>query len=469
MAEKITINNELPPLSDDLRAWGLSLQVQGHVERALRMTEYAIKENPNDVQCLGQMATLLINKKDYDDALSYLDKAIKIDPNNKFLHYVFSRYFYSKDLYDEALSWAESALEIDEKFGDANIMAAMIWQIRGKRHMQTMYHNLACMNDPMQVELRTWLALDLLLAGDWDKGLELFESRLAVPGSNPIPQNGVQIWNGEDLIGKTIVVYAEQGAGDCIQFIRFAKTLKDHFHADKVIFASHIPYLNSLLNYAKGVDRVVDVHKEQVQGHNYQIAMMSLMRHIPRELWSENWDVFNFPESIISLAKEYALFHSVGLCWRGNTKHSNDARRSLSLQQILSVIPEETDFKFLNMQYSPTLDEIHDMKSTGVSLTGVEPKEVDMLGFALRMLRCGKVVTCDTVVGHLAGSLGIETKLLLPPGPDWRWGFEGDKAMWYPSLTLYRAKKPREWDDVTRKIRKEFSKPEVKVLGEDGK
>jgi tetratricopeptide (TPR) repeat protein len=459
MAEKILINPTISPLVDDLRACGFNLQMQGKVDQAIRMTELALREDPKNVDVLGQLATIHIAKADYEPAAKYLDEALKIDPNNALIKYAFSRYFYNQDHYQSALDWALDALDINPKMVDALIMAAMIYGINGNRHLQKLYHELAVESDPLQSELKVWTSLDQLLCGDFEKGLQNYEYRLATPGANPIPPNGKPIWNGEDLTGKSLVIYLEQGAGDCIQFLRFAKTIKEVFGAQQVIAGCHIPYGLELFRNVQGLDAVFNIHEAKCDNYDYHVAMMSLLKLIPIEHWYKNEQLFKFPASSVKIAKDSFSATSVGICWRGNPKHSNNARRSLKLADMLKVIPDKsvTNHHFSNIQYMPTLDESHSLKDNDIKFTGVEAPECDLMEMALRMLRLGKVVTCDTVIAHMAGSLGIETKLILSPGPDWRWGYEGNKTPWYSSITIYRAKSAMAWDDVTRAIRKELS------------
>lgn len=452
------------PLSEEIRQYGFSLQAGQKAERAYEVTKHALGLDPTNIDTLGQLGIICIILKKYKEAEGYLleARAKRGKPDHR-IEYSLGRLAYETDNYDKALAQAMIAHKIDPEATDPLILAAMMHGIKGNVWEQLLYHELASKKDPTNTELRVWCGMDAMLIGQFDAGLNNYEARLA--HANPMPQSGKPIWNGEDLAGKSIVVHLEQGVGDCIQFARFFRVLKDEYHATQVVVACHIPYLKSLLPYIDGVDVVYDAHTESANNQDYQVAIMSLLRIIPQDKWypdhADNGYMYKFPSSISNIVHEKKADNKIGICWRGNPRHSNDKRRSLKLEEMLECIPSNTWYEFFNLQHNPTNEELADLVIAGVGKSGVENPKCDIMEQVLRASTLGKVITCDTAVAHMAGSLGVPTIMLLPVGADWRWGTSGSKTPWYRNMTIIRAEKPLIWDDATKKVREMLKKQPV--------
>ncbi|MDR3425420.1 MAG: tetratricopeptide repeat protein [Alphaproteobacteria bacterium] len=301
-------------------------------------------------------------------------------------------------------------------------------------------------------------ALARLLAGDFERGWELFESRLEMPRAlrlhPPCPR-----WKGEDLGGKKLLIIAEQGFGDVIQFCRYQEFLTE----GELVWAVPKSLIRLLTPVVHGA--VLD-ERGPLPECDYYVPILSLALRTGKnrrdslspllggEGWGEGGLEEYTPASNAPLAPKRRTTPSalhlptgkhqrkIGLVWAGSPTHLRDHERSIPLQlfaPFLSAV--EADF------YAPfsgaALKQIDDLPVTPLDSLINDFADTAAL---LRQLDC--LVTVDTAAAHLAGSLGIKTFVLLPRSPDWRWGVAGDKTIWYPSLTLLRQPTNGDWQSV---------------------
>ncbi len=291
---------------------------------------------------------------------------------------------------------------------------------------------------PDFVEARFNLGLFLLAAGRYEEGWPLYEARSQVfreHGTLPFPQ-----WNGEDLQGKTLLLLPEQGYGDTIQFVRYARLLK----ALGVAMLSAIckPELAALLRTVEGIDAVVTT-PESLHAHDYWDSWMSLPLRFGTTLKSipattpyigvftnrlETWKARLPGEGL-----------RVGLVWKGNPEHHNDTERSLRHFSDLLPLWSVSGVRFVSLQVGSAEAETEQCGvQQPVLCLGREIR--DFADTATIVAQLNLVICVDTAVAHLAGALGIACWVMLPrSGTDWRWHREGVQSPWYPNdMYLFR-------------------------------
>jgi len=253
---------------------------------------------------------------------------------------------------------------------------------------------------------------ELLKAGDYARGLELFENRhtrhTAPPRQLRFPE-----WRGEPLEGKTILVWGEQGLGDEIQMVRFVRGLRER-GAATILLACHP--LNVRAFASAGADLVFGrLGKMSLPDYDYWVGMLSLPY-----LFGTRPETVSGRPYIPRIAQPTG---GVGLVWRGERRNPNDSNRSMPSPALLETIPG------------------------GVFL---EP-EGDMLDSIARLSALDAIVTVCTSWAHLGGAVGVPTHVMLCYDADWRWGL-GDRTPWYDSARLYRQKSPGDWGSVVEKV-----------------
>jgi tetratricopeptide (TPR) repeat protein len=286
------------------------------------------------------------------------------------------------------------------------------------------------------------LAVAALLAGDFSRGLREYEWRkrhdrfrrdfVDLPG----PQ-----WDGSDPAGRTILVHAEQGLGDTIQFARYLPAIAAH--GGRAVLACDrklIPLLAQLPG------TTVVAKNAPLPGYDCWIDQMSLPRAFATRLDSipaaEGY-LHADPARVAAWRAGLPSGRNVGLAWAGNPAHSNDRRRSMpvaALQPILAV----RGINFVNLQVGPRANE------TG--LPDLSPALTDYAETAALIAALDVLVTVDTSVAHVAGALGKPAWVMLPHTPDWRWLLGRETSPWYRSLRLFRQPRPGDWLAVTNRI-----------------
>lgn len=296
-------------------------------------------------------------------------------------------------------------------------------------------------------------ALVLLLAGRFEMGFEAFEHRWRSAAQTTRWQApGRELWDGRRLNGETVLVWAEQGLGDTLHFSRYLGFVRDR---GGVPLLEVQPELAALMRLAPLAEAVFARDRDPLPAADFHIPMMSLPRlagstpdRVPPALRFRA-----LPEPRITRDAGSAL--NVGLVWAGNPKHRRDAERSvpLSLLAPLAAVP---NLRLHVVQHGGARDQIGAC-GFGGCLTP-HPETADLLEAAALIRGLDLLITVDTAQAHLAGTLGVETWILLPHVPDWRWLMRRADSIWYPSVRLYRQDTARAWPPVIRRVAEDLTR-----------
>ena len=296
------------------------------------------------------------------------------------------------------------------------------------------------------------LALALLHDGRFHEGWEAYETRLAIPAFAPTSVPATPRWDGRDAAGRTILLIAEQGLGDAIQFVRLAEAVAER--GARVIVQAPRP-LVSLFRRIDGVSDVVATDDGEPK-HDSWLPLLSLAGKL-------GVDASNIPGTVPYLRSDATLRRAVaadlaldgslkvGIAWAGNRSNTNDRRRSIPLSLLAASWFEIEDVTWISLQHGDDEDQ-------GAHAPGAEhlvrlPWRNDFEGIAAMMDELDLVVTVDTSIAHLAGALARPVFVLLPFSSDWRWRTSRTDSDWYPTATLFRQPAPGEWHRVAAVVR----------------
>jgi len=462
-----------------------------HLERgdnadAESLLRHALAIEPRDAMALSNHGLALRNLRRWEEALLCFDKALRLDPaaathcNRALVLGDLGRHEEALAGFDRALSLkpdyveahAERAttlacLERDEEafaaFATAlslNSNDPRIFHNRGDMLMKRGDYAGAC-NDykraialqPTMAEPHAALGLCLLVHGDYRAGwpeyewrwstLELKETQRALP----MPR-----WRGdEDISGKTLLLLAEQGFGDTINFCRYAALAIAR--GARVILEVQPPLI-SLMKTLDGVT-VIAAGTPLPTSIDFYAPMLSL----PLAFGT---DAESIPAHIPYLTvnpERFADWGSrlsgidaphVGVVWSGNPAHRNDRHRSIPLE-VLSTLFEVEDVDFISLQRD--VRETDQKILSGLhNVTAWSGELRDFVDTAALVAALDLVITVDTAVAHLAGALGKPVWLLLPYVPDWRWLLERTDSPWYPSMRLFRQPRRGDWPAVIAEV-----------------
>jgi len=314
----------------------------------------------------------------------------------------------------------------------------------------------ALRGDPGNALWRTQRAEMLLVLGRWSEGFAEYEQRLLLPGFKTSVGLTAEIhspvWDGSDLAGRSILVLQEGGYGDTLQMIRYARGLKDRFHAGQVIAQVVGPLVN-LLKGMPELDSVVSVPEVPVA--DCHIPMMSLPHRFGTTVetpWAPYLDV---------PARTHPPLR-VGLVWHGSTHNPGDMTRSILPSGTL-VYPDLRTLVLSDLPVEWVCLQLGDARQIVANLPWGRKLQYPELAPEWTLAR-DVLATLDLVIGvetgiaHLSAAMGIPTWLLLGVSPAWRWLARGDRSPWYPSVRLFRARKLWDWSEPFAAVGKELQR-----------
>jgi tetratricopeptide (TPR) repeat protein len=295
-----------------------------------------------------------------------------------------------------------------------------------------------------------------LVLGDFAGGWDDYEYRWLWEGfPYQRPPFARPEWNGDDLNGRTLLVFNEQGLGDTIQFARYLRLLANR--GARVLFAGPAE-LKSLLGDLDGACQVLDA-EQPPPPFDVHAALLSLPR-----LCGTRLD--NIPAAVPYLplppVERFPLPPAtpgrlrVGLVWAGGAIHLNDKLRSIPLQNLLPLL-QTADCDFFSLQVGPRTADLAALPA-GISVTDVGSRVRDLADTAAVMRQLDLIISVDTATLHLAGALARPAWALLPYAPDWRWLLQREDSPWYPTLRLFRQAALGDWAGVITRVREELNR-----------
>jgi Flp pilus assembly protein TadD len=357
----------------------------------------------------------------------------------------------SKAAYDEAIRLRP---DYAEAFNNLGITLALQGELQGAIDSYGMAAQLV----PNHADAHKNRAMILLKIGDFRAGWEEFEWRWKCKDF-PRRSFAAPPWRGEPLAGKTILLHAEQGLGDTLQFIRYAAEIKNQ--GARVLVECQANLI-ALLKTCEGIDQLLP-QGAPFPPHDFQLPFMSLPRVLETSLETIPARVpYVLADTgrIEDWKNELSRFdgYRVGIAWQGNPKHIGDRTRSFPLR-LLEPLANISGVQLLSLQKGPGAEQleaqdlgfrVHDL---GRSLdTGPDA----FLDTAAVMKNLDLVVTADTSTAHLAGALGVPAWVALQFAADFRWLMQRDDNPWYPSVRLFRQERPDDWQPVFQKMSKEL-------------
>jgi tetratricopeptide (TPR) repeat protein len=307
--------------------------------------------------------------------------------------------------------------------------------------------------DPSNTTTQFNLAVAYLLAGDYKHGWAQYETRWQFEHLNGAEPKFVQPrWRGEDIKGKTILVVGEQGHGDCIQFSRFIFNL----HAlGAQVKLQVTDGLIPLLNQSNIIERV-GRYDEDMGEFDYWVPIMSIPGILGITL-DNLARLQNYLTARSDLIKAWQdklgpkTRMRVGFSWSGRKDSWIHQHKSVPFPVILDLIKSNPQYEWINLQIDASPEEEEQLSAVGVTrYPGSISSFADTAALIMHM---DVVVSVDTAISHLAGSLGRPTWVMLNQyGQDWRWLLDRNNSPWYPTATLFRQPTRGDWTSVTKKI-----------------
>jgi tetratricopeptide (TPR) repeat protein len=435
-----------PNHPDALNNLGFTYFGAGRVTEAIDLYRQALRLDPNHLQAHNNLGYALYGQGHMEEAISCFREALRIDPNHADPLNNLGVALDAQGLLAEASNCYRQALRFNPEHVDARSNLGIALMGQGKLAEADECYQKTLTLDPTHRSARWNRSLLHLLHGDYAKGWPDYEQR-SVQGGR-IPCDFAQPrWNGSALEGKTILLHAEQGLGDTLQFVRFAHQV--HERGGQVLLECP-PSLQTLLKGTPGVDRVVpkgkplpafDVHFPLMSlAGAFETTLATLPRSVPY-VWPDPNLVDNW-----RIALEPLKGFKVGIVWQGNPKQEDDRHRSVSLALFapLAAVP---GVQLISLQVGFGVDQLARVPFPVTDLgSRFDPSSLQDLAAVLPNLDL--VVTVCTSVAHLAGALGVPGWVVLKFVPYWCWLLNRSDSPWYPSLRLFRQPRQGAWSEV---------------------
>lgn len=413
---------------------------RGRPGAAITAFEKALTYAPELLPARVNLATLLYRRGNHEDAVSQLEEAVSFAPDSFDARLNLCAMLQQTNRTSDAVEIARGTLALAPVSPELllNLSSAETANGQPEDAWRTLDRALGVAPDYAPAKLNR--AMVRLLMGDMPGGWEDFEAR---PSRGILPHPSIAeipLWKGEDLLGRSIIVWAEQGYGDVIQFSRFLPVLKEH---GALVFLHVPPALERLFTGIPALEGVLVRDRDgYLPTADFQLPLLSIMNRLNIGLEDIALTKDFTPQSTqgieLSVNDDKPI---VGICWQGSEANPNDHRRSISPAALLDRLPG-VDFQFIGLQF-------------GISDAPLDNPGKDVQDFAemaALIQQTDLVISVDTSVAHLAGALNKPIWTMLSYAPDWRWQTEREDSPWYPTMRLFRQPAPGDWNGVFDQI-----------------
>ncbi len=355
---------------------------------------------------------------------------------------------------DDAVNCFRNAIAFDPVYLDAHNNLGNALAQQGKWEESLASYEQALQLAPLDAEVRWNRSLVLLICGDLQQGFSEFEWGRET-GRFPQQSLSQPLWQGEDISGKTILVHAEQGLGDAIQFLRYAPLIKPL--GARVVVGCH-QQLVRLFSRCHNVDQVVG-EGSSLPPFDTHVPFMSLPRIFQTTLATIPADIpYLTADPTLASAWQQVMDHipgyRIGICWRGGRNIAEFSKRDIPLDCFMSLT-ELPNVQLIRLQKDIHAEELARFPNHSKTFSpgaDFDDSRGPFMDTAAIMKNLDLVITSDTAIAHLAGALGVPVWVALPYVPDWRWLLGRSDSPWYPTMRLFRQKSPGDWAGVFAEI-----------------
>lgn len=414
--------------------------------------EQALKIKPGDHPTLNNLGLAYHRSGQTSSAKQAFHEAIEHRPDYATAYYNLGNLYLDSNDLDSTIYWYRRALELNPD--DARAQCEM-----GKLYLKHLdlanarnHFQKAVAIDSQYAEAQISLATTVLLQGDFTNGWAYYQQRFRFGNTREQAypyQYRLPLWRGESFSDRKLIVHAEQGFGDTIQFSRFLPDVKAR--GGHVTFQVQPPLMPLFENFP-GVDTLEPLPQVRPveSDADLYVPLMDLpacvditLSTIPApcpylsadrqkvKAWRQRFNTEKF---------------KVGLVWSGNPQHKNDHHRSCNLTDLIGLNSIE-GVQFYSLQKQVNSNEMSILKTdTGFIHIGGELRDFGDTAAAIDCLDL--VITVDTAIAHLAGAMAKPVWVLIPFLPDWRWMLQRTDSPWYPGMRLFRQPRAADWQSV---------------------
>ncbi len=440
-----------PDLVDALYNLGNARLSQEKLEEAGVLYRRALALKPNYTEALCNLGGVCRKQGKLEEAADNFEKALRLAPDNADLHCNLGDALHAQGKVAEAVEFYMRTLALNPEHSKAcNCLCNAHFDLGNLAESVHWCERTLALKPDFGDALMNQCLLQLLL-GDYANGWRNYEVRWKVYTPRLFNE---PLWLGAPLNGAAILLYAEQGLGDSLQFLRYAPMVAAV--GGKVILDLP-PNLHRLAKQTPGITALAG-NGEPLPPFACRCPLMSLplafgttVETIPARVPY----LFAPPDALQTAAALQWPSEGlrVGIAWTGNPAHPKNRSRSVPLDLLASLFDLE-GVHFYSLQMGPPEAELVARKTRAVDL---EPFTKDMADTAAQMMQMDLILSIDTSIAHLAGALGRPLWVMLNKVPDWRWLLEREDCPWYPTARLLRQPRQGDWHAVIERVRAELT------------
>ena len=419
---------------------------QGKLTAAVASYRQALRLKPGYAEAHSNLGVALLEQGKLTEAVACHQQALCLKPDIAEAHSNLGMALVEQGKLTEAVACYEQTLRLRPDYAEAHNNLGVALAAQGRLTEAAACYKQALRLKPDYADAHLNLGYSWFFRGDLEAGWPEYEWRWKRRGFSQ-PSFRQPLWDGSSLQGQTILLCAEQGLGDTLQFIRYAPLMKQH--GATVIVQCQSPLVR-LLATCVGIDRLV-FEGTSLPPFDVQAPLLSLpriirttMATIPANIPYVSVD----PASRAHWQQQLSGVEGfkVGIAWQGNPDHTRDRRRSVPLRAFapLAGVP---GVRLVSLQKGPGREQLPDL-----GVLDLANHLEDFADTATLMSNLDLVITVDTAVAHLAGAVGIPVWVALPLDPDWRWLLEREDTPWYPSMRLFRQSTWGDWAEVFERL-----------------
>ena len=447
-----------PDIAETHTNLGVALGEQGRLTEAVACYQQALRLKPHYAEGHSNLGMALAEQGKLTEAVACYQQALRLKPDIAEAHSNLGMALAEQGELTEAVACYQQALRLKPDYAEAHSNLGVALTEQGKLTEAVASYQQALRFKPDHAAAHMNLAQVWFLWGDFERGWPEYEWRWKHRGFSP-PSYCQPLWDGSSLQGQatsgsgtnTILLFAEQGLGDTLQFIRYAPLVRQR--GATVMVQCQVP-LQRLLATCAGIDRLVRAGTA-LPPFDVQAPLLSLPRIFRSTLATIPANVpylIADPELRAHWQQQLSGVRGfrVGIAWQGNPEHKRDRRRSVPLLAFapLAGVP---GVRLVSLQKGPGCEQLPDLANR-LGVLDLADQIEDFADTAAVMSNLDLVITVDTAVAHLAGALDIPVWVALPFVPDWRWLLERQDSPWYPGMRLFRQSSWGDWSGVFKRL-----------------
>jgi len=438
---------------------GLVYEKNKKIEKAINCYKTVIELDPTEIKAYLNLATILKQDLKYADAVKVYQDAIIKNPNNHYILSNLGNLFYIQHKYEDAIICHQRAIRAKPNSHIVHFNYANTLVNAGKFTEAIEAYKTTSKINPTFFRSKINLGSALLSMSNFDEGFKEYSYRIYEDKNlKTLIHKKNLIWKGENLKDKTILIVAEEGLGNTIQFSRYLETLNQL--NGKIIFKcqEEIHHLFENLDF---IEQIVSLDTE-IENFDYWCPLQSLIYlltpdlnsncPLPTEIKINDNKMLEW-ETLIEINNNV----KVGLNWQGSKSNPRVKNNSIDLKFFNSLVKNQSA-NFISLQKGSALSDIEKYKLESDIINYdllIDSGSQKFLDTAAIIKFLDLVITTDTSIAHLAGTLGTQTWLLLPKVSDWRWLNTKDETIWYDNFRIYRQKVQGDWSEVFSRVEKD--------------